>query len=32
MEARYYIGLDVHKWMINYCMKDSCGTIHAALL
>jgi hypothetical protein len=25
----YYIGLDVHKRIISYCVKDSGGTIHA---
>jgi len=26
----YYIGLDVHKRTISYCVKDSSGKIHAA--
>jgi hypothetical protein len=25
----YYIGLDVHKWTISYCVKDGSGKIHA---
>jgi hypothetical protein len=25
----YYIGLDVHKRTISYCVKDSSGAIHA---
>jgi transposase len=25
----YYIGLDVHKRSISYCVKDSSGTIHS---
>jgi transposase len=25
----YYIGLDVHKRTIRYCVKDGTGTIHA---
>jgi transposase len=25
----YYIGLDVHKRTISYCMKDGSGVIHA---
>jgi transposase len=25
----YYIGLDVHKRTISYCVKDTSGTIHA---
>ena len=25
MESRYYIGLDVHKRKISYCVKDSSG-------
>ena len=24
----YYIGLDVHKRTISYCVKDSSGKIH----
>jgi hypothetical protein len=24
----YYIGLDVHKRTISYCVKDGSGTIH----
>jgi transposase len=29
MERMYYIGLDVHKKTISYCVKDGSGTIHA---
>ena len=29
MQTMYYIGLDVHKRMISYCVKDGSGTIHA---
>jgi transposase len=29
MEPMYYIGLDVHKRKINYCVKDSSGRIHS---
>jgi len=29
MQSMYYIGLDVHKRMISYCVKDSSGMIHA---
>src|SRR6202049_4688525 len=29
MQTMYYIGLDVHKRMISYCVKDGRGTIHA---
>jgi transposase len=29
MEPMYYIGLDVHKRTISYCVKDTSGTIHA---
>jgi hypothetical protein len=25
----YYIGLDVHKRTISYCVKDGSGAIHA---
>jgi hypothetical protein len=28
MEPMYYIGLDVHKRKISYCVKDSGGRIH----
>jgi hypothetical protein len=24
----YYIGLDVHKKTISYCVKDAAGQIH----
>jgi transposase len=29
MRPMYYIGLDVHKRTIRYCVKDGSGTIHA---
>jgi predicted NBD/HSP70 family sugar kinase len=29
MEPMYYIGLDVHKRTISYCVKDGSGTIRA---
>lgn len=29
MESMYYIGLDVHKKTISYCVKDRSGQIHA---
>jgi hypothetical protein len=29
MQTMCYIGLDVHKRTINYCLKDGSGTIHA---
>jgi transposase len=29
MEPMYYIGLDVHKRKISYCVKDDSGRIHA---
>jgi transposase len=29
MEPMYYIGLDVHKQKISYCIKDSGGKIYA---
>src|SRR5271157_2612214 len=29
MEGMYYIGLDVHKKTISYCVKDASGRIHA---
>jgi len=25
----YYVGLDVHKKTISYCVKDGSGKIHA---
>jgi transposase len=28
MESMYYIGLDVHKKTISYCVKDRSGQIH----
>jgi transposase len=27
-DIMYYIGLDVHKRMISYCVKDAAGKIH----
>ncbi len=30
MQPVYYIGLDVHRRTISYCMKDGSGAIHAA--
>jgi hypothetical protein len=29
MQPMYYVGLDVHKRKISYCVKDSSGKIHA---
>ena len=29
MQTMYYIGLDVHKKKISYCVKDGSGHIHA---
>ena len=29
MQSMYYIGLDVHKKTISYCVKDGAGRIHA---
>ncbi len=29
MQSMYYIGLDVHKRTISYCVKDGSGAIHA---
>ena len=29
MQPMYYIGLDVHKKTISYCVKDGSGQIHA---
>jgi hypothetical protein len=29
MQSMYYIGLDVHKQKISYCVKDSSGKIYA---
>ena len=28
MESMYYIGLDVHKKTISYCVKDGSGIVH----
>jgi transposase len=28
MDIMYYIGLDVHKKTISYCVKDASGQIH----
>ena len=30
METMYYIGLDVHKKTISYCVNDGGGRIYAA--
>ena len=27
-ETMYYIGLDVHKRTISYCVKDAAGHVH----
>ena len=29
METMYYIGLDVHKKTISYCVKDASGHVYA---
>jgi hypothetical protein len=29
MHSMYYIGLDVHKRTISYCVKDGSGKVHA---
>ena len=29
MQPMYYIGLDVHKRKISYCVKDGSGRIHS---
>jgi transposase len=29
MQPMYYIGLDVHRPKISYCVKDGSGRIHA---
>jgi transposase len=29
MQTMHYIGLDVHKRTISYCVKDASGDIHA---
>ena len=29
MQSMYYIGLDVHKKTISYCVKDGSGRIYA---
>ena len=29
MQPMYYIGLDVHKRKISYCVKDGSGKLHA---
>ena len=28
MNSMYYIGLDVHKKTISYCVKDAGGQVH----
>jgi hypothetical protein len=32
MQSMFYIGLDVHKKTISYCVKDGSGQIHATRL
>ena len=27
-ETMYYIGLDVHKKTISFCLKDTAGCVH----
>src|SRR6266404_8525656 len=29
MQSMYYLGLDVHKKTISYCVKDGSGNVHA---
>jgi hypothetical protein len=29
MEPMYYIGLDVHKRKISYCVKDASGNLYS---
>ena len=29
MASMYYVGLDVHKKTISYCVKDVNGQVHA---
>src|SRR6266853_4423678 len=29
MQSMYYIGLDVHKKKVSYCVKDGSGNVHA---
>ncbi len=29
MQSMYYIGLDVHKRIISYCVKEGSGAVHA---
>jgi transposase len=29
MQPMYYIGLDVHKRTVSYCVKDSGGNVYA---
>ncbi len=28
MQTMYYIGVDVHKRTISYCVKDGSGVVH----
>jgi transposase len=28
MQSMYYVGLDIHKKTISYCVKDASGRIH----
>jgi transposase len=30
MDIMYYIGLDVHKETISFCVKDASGQVHQA--
>jgi hypothetical protein len=32
MEPMYYIGLDVHKRKISYCVKDNSGKISRVIV
>ena len=29
MDLMYWIGLDVHKKTISYCVKDTSGQVHS---
>jgi len=29
MDLMYWIGLDVHKKTISYCVKDASGQVHS---
>jgi len=28
MDSMYYVGLDIHKKTVSYCIKDGAGTVH----